>query len=336
MMAAEAAVREEHLNYLRCPRCREKLTLSDARYCDEGAIEAGTLQCSGCTSHYPIVGHVPRFVSDEGYADAFGLEWTIHRRTQYDSASGSALSRVRFFAETGWPVRLDGEVIIEAGSGSGRFTEHAVTTGALVLSVDYSRAVDANHRSNGRATNLLLVQADLFAMPFPREIADRLFCFGVLQHTPDPRAALGSLTEIVRPGGTLVADIYLKSFARYVLGTKYWVRPLTRRVPPDRLYPMVARYIDLIWPLARLVRRIPRLGRAIAWRLLVGDHSDVLADDDLLKEWARLDTFDMLAPRYDKPARAHTVSRWCAELGLDSVDIKRGYNGLEIRARVPE
>lgn len=325
-------MREAHLQFLRCPPCRSSLELVDATG-PNGRVEQGTLRCTGCGASYPIIGFVPRFVPAENYADSFGLEWNAHARTQYDQASGIAESETRFFTETGWPRRLDGEIVIEAGSGSGRFTEHAISTGATVLSLDFSRAVEANQASNGHHDNLLLVQGDLFQMPFPNDFADRLFCFGVIQHTPDPAGALRSLTSHVRRGGELVADIYIKSFTKYVLGTKYWVRPLTRRMSPARLYRLTSRYVDLMWPVARVVRRIPRIGRQLNWRLLIGDYSDRISEDDTLREWAKLDTFDMLAPRYDIPARAGTVRRWCAEIGLPSAQVRPGYNGLEIHAR---
>lgn len=328
-------MREEHIRHLCCPSCQGSLTLGDGARMNEGRVERGELSCRLCGASYPIVGFIPRFVPDEGYLEGFGLEWNVHDRTQYDAHTGVSLSERRFFEETGWPRRMDGELVIEAGSGSGRFTEHALATGATVLSLDYSRAVEANYRSNGDRDNLLLVQGDLFRMPFPHLYADRIFCFGVLQHTPDPRAALASLERHVKPGGELVADIYAKTFPRYVLGTKYWVRPLTRRMPSQKLHRLTARYVDVMWPVARLVRRIPRIGRQLNWRLLIGDYSDVLQDDPTLLEWAKLDTFDMLAPRYDKPARAKTVSRWCEELDFEAVTIKPGYNGLEIHARRP-
>jgi SAM-dependent methyltransferase len=172
-------------------------------------------------------------------------------------------------------------------------------------------------------------------MPFPQRFADRLFCFGVLQHTPDPRGALQSLTRYVRPGGHLIADIYAKTFIRYALWPKYWVRPLTRRMRPATLYRLTSRWVDLIWPLSRQIRRLPRVGKPINWRLLIGDYSDFIADDDTLREWARLDTFDMLAPRYDQPASLATARRWCDELGLDSIDVRRRYSRVEMHARQP-
>ncbi len=296
-------------------------------------MERGTLRCQSCATTCPIRGFIPRFVPDDGYAEGFGLEWNMHRRTQYDEKSGVPLSRQRFFDETGWPDHLDGEVVIEAGSGSGRFTHHALSTGATVLSLDYSSAVDANYASNGHAENLLLVQGDIFQMPFAPEAADRLFCFGVLQHTPDPEAAFRSLVRHVRPGGHMAVDAYIKTVVRYNLNTKYWVRPITRRIPPRTLYKATSRYVELMWPVARRVRRIPKIGKALNWRLLIGDYSDVITDDEVLRDWAQLDTFDMLSPMYDQPIRISTARRWCEETGLVAVRVQRRYGRVEIHAR---
>jgi hypothetical protein len=48
-----------------------------------------------------------------------------------------------------------------------------------------------------------------------------------------------------------------------------------------------------------------------------------------------LDTFDMLLPAYDRPRRCATVEAWLEELGMREIDVKRGYNGVELRARKP-
>jgi len=122
-----------------------------------------------------------------------GAQTTKHARTQYDSYSGIPASEQRFFGQTGWPRDMKGEVILEIGGGSGRFTEQAARTGATVVSLDYSYAVDANFASNGSRDNVLIVQADVFAMPFPSQSFDRAFCFGMLQHTPSPSRAFAAL-----------------------------------------------------------------------------------------------------------------------------------------------
>jgi SAM-dependent methyltransferase len=222
-----------------------------------------------------------------------------------NSYSGIPASEQRFFGQTGWPRDLGGEVILEVGSGSGRFTEQAAGTGATVVSLDYSYAVDANFASNGARSNVLIVQADVFAMPFRPQSFDRVFCFGMLQHTPSPSRAFATLPAVLKAGGSLCADIYKVSFWRTIAQTKYWVRPFTRHMNPDRLYARVQRWVNFMWPLANIIRRLPK-GYAINWRLLVADYSFLGLQGQMLKEWSYLDTFDMLAPRYDRPATRET------------------------------
>src|SRR5437764_6293570 len=160
-------MRERQLQHLRCPQCHGPLELTKTVEAN-GRIQTGQLHCATCRTAYPIVGFVPRFVSETNYADSFGHEWNAHPRTQYDNVSGTDASETRFFEETGWSRGLEGQILIEPGSGSGRFTEHALRTGATVLSLDYSRAVEANYASNGHHEKLLLGQGDMFRMPFPR------------------------------------------------------------------------------------------------------------------------------------------------------------------------
>src|SRR4051812_10406641 len=121
-------MRRDHLQYLICPRCQGDLTLGEAEERADGNVQAGQLGCAACTTSYPILRGIPRFVPIENYASGFGLEWTRHARTQYDSYSGVNVSERRFFEETRWPRDLRGEVILEVGSGSGRFTEQAAST----------------------------------------------------------------------------------------------------------------------------------------------------------------------------------------------------------------
>jgi 16S rRNA A1518/A1519 N6-dimethyltransferase RsmA/KsgA/DIM1 with predicted DNA glycosylase/AP lyase activity len=51
---------------------------------------------------------------------------------------------------------LLGEIVLEVGSGAGRFTEIILKTGATLFSCDYSDAVEANFENNGSDSNLPL------------------------------------------------------------------------------------------------------------------------------------------------------------------------------------
>lgn len=322
----------KHMHLLACPICRA--SLHHAR-CDEGntrTLLEGALACDRCGREFPVSLGVPRFAPRENYASGFGLEWSRHSHTQYDSHSGIPASEQRFFEQTHWPRDLHGQTVLEVGSGSGRFTEQAARTGATVVSLDYSYAVEANQASNGASSNVLIVQGDIFALPFHTGTFDRIFCFGVLQHTPDPRRAFAALPRFLKPGGVICADIYRLTLARTILQPKYWVRSFTRTMRPDRLYELVRKWVDLMWPIASLIRRLPK-GYLINWRLLVADYSFLGLESAMLKEWSYLDTFDMLAPRYDRPARLKTFRRWALEAGLRDIETEYAGQGVVLRAR---
>lgn len=329
-------MRLEHLKYLRCPKTGAELMLAD-EVVENGRVKEGRLVAPSGES-YPIVNFIPRFVAADNYAANFGFEWQVHARTQYDADAGHKMSEDRVFSVTKWPRDLTGEVILEAGSGSGRFTEHLLGTGAMVVSFDYSQAVEPNYQSNGQHDNLLLVQANIYEMPFEEESFDKVFCFGVLQHTPDPHASFRALVEMLKPGAKLATDIYLKSLMRYYLNTRYWVRPLTRKMDPEKLYKLCKVWINLMWPLARIFRHIPKVGDAINWRLLIADTYPEMpdADDATLREWAYLDTFDMLSPAYDIPATPATFQKWHEQAGLEDIDVRLGPNGIVATAARPK
>src|SRR5262245_44897374 len=177
-------MRTRHIQYLACPQCHGDLRLQSISKGQNDLVEEGTLQCSGCAAPYDIIEHVPRFVPMENYANGFGFQWNKHAETQLDSKTGTRITAEQFFKVTQWPRGLREEIILEVGGGAGRFTEVAAATGAMVISIDYSIAVDANYRSNGWKDNVLVIQADVYSMPLKSNSFDRIFCFGVLQHTP--------------------------------------------------------------------------------------------------------------------------------------------------------
>jgi SAM-dependent methyltransferase len=328
-------MRTDHFALLRCPMSGARLALEPSDMVGD-RVRRGNLLAPGGT-RYPVVDFIPRFVANDNYAASFGFQWLKHARTQQETL-GAAVSRQRLFGVSGWPAHMAGELVLEAGCGAGRFTGPLLSSGATVVSFDVSRAVEANYAINGGHDNLLIVQADIAHMPFAAGSFDRVTCLGVLQHTPNPRATFLALARMLKPGGAMATDIYLRTVMRYWLNTRYWVRPLTKRIPSERLYGMVERYVRAMWPLARVLRALPdRFGEAIVWRLLVADYARQFPQlsDDRLRELAILDTFDMLSPVYDQPATPKQYRAWHLEAGLTDIAVVPGPNGLVGRAQRP-
>lgn len=327
-------MKQEHTKYLACPSCGGDLAVTKIESVKQDSIESGILQCLNCKVTFDIARHIPRFVPIENYASGFGFQWNKHARTQYDSYTGTKISERRFFEETRWSRELHGLTVLEVGCGSGRFTEQAASTGAMVVSMDYSYAVDANYASNGHKDNVLIVQGDIYAMPFKANFYDRLFCIGVLQHTPDVERAFFSLPKYLKPGGHLVIDVYRKNW-RYMLTTHYWVRPITRRLPHETLYKLCEKYVRLMWPIARLINKLPK-GNLINWAILIADYRGIYRlSEEMLKEWSILDTFDDLAAFYRNPQSLKTVRKWFEDAGLGNIEVHYGYNGIEGRGTKP-
>lgn len=283
------------------------------------------LRCGKCGEKYPVNKGIPRFARTDEYASSFGMQWNLNRRTQLDSFTGLTISRDRLFTVTQWPQRMEGERILEAGSGAGRFTEVLLDTGADVFSFDLSSAVEANGINNGQRENLHLFQGDIYRIPLPRASFDKVISLGVIQHTPDPEGAFRNLVEYLRPGGMVVIDIYKKSLSA-CLQWKYLLRPLTKRMDEKVLYSLVQRTTERFLPVSRCLERC--MGRIGSRLLPTKGYSIPGLSDKMNLQWSILDTFDMYSPAHDHPQRLATVKRWFAEAGLRDAVVEYGINGI--------
>ncbi len=327
-------MRKEHVPFIVCPKCKGDLILHEVRRENGMSVESGILGCTACKERYDILRFIPRFVAVKTYADGFGLEWTKHARTQYDSYSGVKVSETRFFEETKWQRNLEGQVILEVGSGSGRFTEHAASTGAMVISTDLSHAVEANYASNGGKPNVLIVQADMYKMPFKENFFDKVICIGVLQHTPNVKEAFMVLPRYLISGGSLVIDVYPhRGKILNLISLRNWARLFTKHISPEKLYGGCVRYIELMWPLVRFLDKIR--GTKLIGLFLIPYYKQYGLSEKMLKEWALLDLYDILSATYEHPQSLEEVWNWFVNSNMHDIEVHYGYNGIEGRGIKP-
>ncbi len=313
-------MKTELLELLRCPKTGQRLTVEGDDNAQE--IETGSLVSEDGQHRYPIRNGVPRFVPESNYADNFGMQWNHFSRTQLDSYSGHPITANRFWKATGWrPEDMKGQWVLDVGCGAGRFAEVALSTGARVVALDYSSAVDACYANLKHHPNLHVVQGDIYALPFAPGEFPYVYSLGVLQHTPDVAGAFAALPPMVQKGGRLCVDYYWKRL-RALLHTKYLLRPFTRRMPQPKLFALLERSVPGMLRASQTLDRVPVLGRFLSRLVPVANYTGIYPlTDQQLREWALLDTFDRLAPAYDSPQTSATVDAWMKEAGMVDVEV---------------
>lgn len=322
-----------------CAKCGIALRLSAVTQEDSTSSEIieGRLECPGCHTLAPIVRNIPRFVGSESYAACWGFQWNRFDRLQIDSVMRNELSRDRFYKTTGWPTRMKGQRILEAGCGAGRFTQLVLETGAEVVSFDLSSSVEAARRNNGDHSNLTLFQGSIYEIPLRKESFDKIFCMGVLQFCPDVEGAFRSMLPFLRPGGEIVVDVYEKW--KKFPPLKTFVRPFTKRLGAEKLYKLLSLAIPPAFELKKAIHSVPAVGPPLSNLVPIGPLSHVDRGlnytDDELKQVKILSALNMLSPAFEHPQRMEDVERWFAQSNLVEVELKRGYNGINAKGRRP-
>ncbi|HET6383844.1 MAG TPA: class I SAM-dependent methyltransferase [Armatimonadota bacterium] len=299
--------------------------------------DKASLRCPEGES-YPKKGGVLRFVPESSYADAFGAQWNRYRLTQLDSYTGTTISRDRArraLGEALWSD-LSGKQVLECGCGAGRFTEVLLQQGALVTSIDLSSAVDANQENFPQNSTHRVAQASILQLPFLPQQFDLVFCLGVVQHTPCPEKAIAALYAHVKPGGILVFDHFRPTLSRYTK-TATLLRVILRRLPPAIGIKVTEALTRCLLPLHKLTRNF-RLGQMLLSRISPVEsyyQSYPQLDDELLRQWAVLDTHDYLTAWYSHTRRPGQIRAALKDLGLREISLHRAGVNTEARGMRP-
>lgn len=302
-----------------------RFTVADGATVRAGRLIEGELVDTDTGARTPVQGGIPRF-EQVRYAASFGEQWNRYKKVQIDRVSGIPMSAKRLFGGTGWaPDELKGQRVLDVGCGAGRFTDVLLRAGADVVAVDGHAAVEACFSNNGPDARLTVVQANLFNMPFRPGAFDKVFCYGVLQHTPDPRRAFESLIPPLAPGGKLAFDCYRRDGHLDPWKSKYLYRPVTKRLPRKWLFSAVEWFIPRWLPFDTFLKRIPVVRRIVGlvipcWNFRLNPELPTALAD----QWSILDTFDALSPAYDNPQRERDVERWMKAAPLADIRINAG------------
>lgn len=321
------------LDVLCCPACGGRVTLESTATDPDGHVMEGTLTCAGCRARYPIRRGVPRMLPATlahdvaETVDAFGWQWHQANRIIKDPRF-SAPEVFLDFIHPVQPAWFRDKVVLDAGCGLGRFTVSSAQFGArLVVGVDLSASVDVAFDNTRHLANVVIVQADILALPVRRAI-DYGFSVAVLHHTADPRGAFLHLASKVVPGGSVSAWVYGRENNGWIIYIANPLRRITSRLPRRVL--LAASYL-LAVPITLAVKGIygpvsrrPSLAPLRRW-LFYYDYMAFLSQFDYAT--LAIIIFDHAVPTIAEYIRREDFAEWFDAAGLGSVSITmRGGN----------
>lgn len=289
-----------------------------------------------------------KYATSDEYTENFGLQWNEFSTNQLDSCTGIPTSESRLSDCSGWLPFLSGKLVLELGSGAGRFTEIFLKYGAIVISVELSSAIYANYSSN-HSPNLYLLKDSILDLSLEHFDFDFVFCYGVAQHLPDPASLYHvARKHLTKKSARLSIDHYWRRLGPLIpcffYYPKYLWRPITKFMKPALLLELTRNLVSLMLPIDIFLRRkcgsyykLVRLLLPIPLANYYGLPFICSQDRHTLYEYAVMDTFDMLGARFDEPWTIRKLNSVARSLNLlsFSVSIKTNNgNGLVLNGSI--
>jgi len=97
-----------------------------------------------------------------------------------------------------------GEVILDAGCGTGVFTLDLLSFGTHIIGIDISLPMLMRAREKAGAYHLDLFSADISSLPFRENFFDKVVSVTALEFIEDAKSALRELFRVTKKGGSIV------------------------------------------------------------------------------------------------------------------------------------
>lgn len=125
---------------------------------------------------------------------------------RYDRRYAGGINRLNTEVERRWIARRIPEgLVLDAGTGTGRFSAHLAGQDRRVVALDSSPGMLAGLA--GRSADVAPLLGDIYRLPFLDGSFDAVTCMHVLFHLPDWADVLAELARVLKPGGRLFFEM---------------------------------------------------------------------------------------------------------------------------------
>ena len=298
-------MKKNHLEILCCPNTFKSLKLIEPVFEGDDII-SGFLVADNYK--YPIRDGIPRFVDDDGYSKNFDWQWNKWPKIQFETENIGTLmegyTRNMFKKITELSEKkIKGKVVLDIGSGAGRFVDIVLEMGGIPVALDNSYAIDVSKRNfRHRSHEILFVQADALKLPLKEDSIDYGYSIGVLHHTPNPEKGVLEAFRVVKVGGELAVSVYAKGSYYTSFPVQLWRNFFKIARPILGHYPALL-YSNIFGSINHFFARIYK---PLSYPLRLFFPTVCLPD----LKWSILDTFDSITPSYQSGHDLYDVYKW--------------------------
>ena len=131
-----------------------------------------------------------------------------------------------------------GEPILDAGCGTGLNLRH-LPKGSVGIDINPRNVALLKHR----LPDHVVIEGDVEHLPFADGSFGTVLCTEVIEHIPDPAAALAEYRRVLKPGGVLIGSVPARSMIwklRFLSSTCPHSEPFHNEYLPDEVRAMLA------------------------------------------------------------------------------------------------
>lgn len=209
---------------------------------------------------------------------------------------------------------IRGKTVLDVGCGSGRFTKQALACGAaMAIGSDLGESVEVAYEMTKGFDNALIVQADVYAMPFP-PVFDIVYSIGVLHHLPQPQEGFNQLKAFTKSGGLVAIWVYNRRHNKRAIYVYEPIRSVVKLLPKPAVlalsYPP-ALVVHGINGVSHLLNRLGavQLAKSVPFSYYANFSFNMKLND----------SFDVLATPKSNYYRVETIISWFTDNGLHEV-----------------
>lgn len=131
-------------------------------------------------------------------------EWPEKYESWFRTPIGELVRKVEGHLITEMVMPKPGEMILDAGCGTGIFTTDFLAAGCRVVGLDISRPMLKRAALKGEDKPFSVIEGDMRQLPFRDGCFDKTVSITALEFITEAKEAIGELFRVTRPGGVVV------------------------------------------------------------------------------------------------------------------------------------